>query len=215
MQNDVIIMNVRSLVRFNVRFNVRSTVRPNVRVYNWNFQPFLSSCEIEIIHRSFTEASQKLQRSFREFPDHCSLKAIVYRIVFLSKLESFTGADMLRRFRWTCPVCGQITLAFRWRPWVNSRDTTGLSVASAIKSSRMVHRTKKRICVKFAWCKYVANMKFAKLCNQCKGGNGRICTKTGKFGHCHLCTGCKAFQILYLQHICTRQIWSKFNIIDR
>ena len=33
---------------------------------------------------------------------------------------------------------GNITLAFRWRPWVNSRDTTGLSVASAIKSSRMM-----------------------------------------------------------------------------
>ena len=32
----------------------------------------------------------------------------------------------------------KITLAFRWRPWVNSRDTTGLSVASAIKSSRMM-----------------------------------------------------------------------------
>ena len=42
------------------------------------------------------------------------------------------------------------------------------------------HRTKKRICIKFALCKYVENMKFAKLCNQCKGGNGRICTKTGK-----------------------------------
>ena len=56
-----------------------------------------------------------------------------------------------------------------------------------------------------------ANMKFAKLCNQCKGGNGRIYTKTGKFGHCHLCTGCKALQISYLQHICTRQIWGKFN----
>ena len=35
----------------------------------------------------------------------------------------------------------------------------------------------KRICIKFALCKYVANMKFAKLCNQRKGGNGRICTK--------------------------------------
>ena len=69
----------------------------------------------------------------------------------------------------------------------------------------------KRICIKFSWCKYVANMKFAKLCSQCKGGNGRICTKTGKFGHCHLCTGCKALQISYLQHICTRQIWGKFN----
>ena len=59
------------------------------------------------LHRSFTEASQKLHRSFTEFPDHCSLKAIVYRIVFLSKLESFTGADMQRRFRRTCPVCGR------------------------------------------------------------------------------------------------------------
>ena len=70
----------------------------------------------------------------------------------------------------------------------------------------VIHRTKKRICIKFALCKYVANMKFAKLCNQCKGGNRRICTKTGKFGDCHLCTGCKALQISYLQHICTRQI---------
>ena len=73
------------------------------------------------------------------------------------------------------------------------------------------HRTKKRICIKFAWCKYDANMKFAKLCNLCKGGNGRICTKTGKFGHCHICNGCKALQISYLQHICSRQIWGKFN----
>ena len=32
----------------------------------------------------------------------------------------------------------KITLAFRWRPCVNNRDTTGLSVASAIKSSRMM-----------------------------------------------------------------------------
>ena len=63
------------------------------------------------LDRSLAEASaepsQKLDRSFREFPDHCSLKAIVYRIVFLSKLESFTGADMQRRFRRTCPVCGR------------------------------------------------------------------------------------------------------------
>ena len=58
------------------------------------------------LNRSFTEASQKLHRSFREFPHHCSLKAIVYRIVFLSKLE-FTGAAMQRRFRRTFPVCGR------------------------------------------------------------------------------------------------------------
>ena len=32
----------------------------------------------------------------------------------------------------------KITLAFRWRPCVNNRDTTGLSVASAIKSFRMM-----------------------------------------------------------------------------
>ena len=32
----------------------------------------------------------------------------------------------------------KITLAFRWRPWANNRDTTGLSVASAIKSSKMM-----------------------------------------------------------------------------
>ena len=68
------------------------------------------------------------------------------------------------------------------------------------------HWMKNRICPKFAWCKYVANMKFAKLCNQCKGGNGRICAKTGKFGHRHTCTVCKAVQSSYLQHICTRQI---------
>ena len=59
------------------------------------------------LDRSLTEAWQKLDRSFREFPDHCSLKAIVYRIVFLSELESFTGAAMQRRFRRTCPVCGR------------------------------------------------------------------------------------------------------------
>ena len=59
------------------------------------------------LHTSFTETSQKFRRSVREFPDHCSLKATVYRIVFLSKLESFTGADMQRRFRRTCPVCGR------------------------------------------------------------------------------------------------------------
>ena len=32
----------------------------------------------------------------------------------------------------------RITLAFRWRLWVNNRDTTAVSVASAIKSSRMM-----------------------------------------------------------------------------
>ena len=53
-------------------------------------------------------------------------------------------------------------------------------------------------------------MKFAKLCNQCKGGDGRIRTKTSKFGHHHTCTGCKALQSSYLQHICTRQISCKF-----
>ena len=84
-------------------------------------------------------------------------------------------------------------------------------VTKTAAKTLMHHRTKKRICTKFARCKYIANMKFAKHCNQCKGGNGRICTKTGKFGHCHLCTGCKALQISYLQHICTRQIWGKFN----
>ena len=31
-----------------------------------------------------------------------------------------------------------IALAFWWRPWVNNRDTTWLSVASAIKSFRMI-----------------------------------------------------------------------------
>ena len=61
-------------------------------------------------HRSLAEAWQKIDRSLwklREFPDHCSLKAIVYRIVFLSKLESFTGAAMQRWFRRTCRVCGR------------------------------------------------------------------------------------------------------------
>ena len=76
------------------------------------------------------------------------------------------------------------------------------------------HWMKNWICPKFAWCKYVANMKFAKLCNQCKGGNGRICTRTGKFSHCHTCTVCKASQSSYLQHICTRQIWCKFVFLS-
>ena len=84
-------INVRSPVRFNVRSNVRSNVRPNE----------------EEMKRALYCLTQKLHRSFREFPDHCFLKAIVYRIVFLSKLESFTGADMQRRFRRTCPVCGR------------------------------------------------------------------------------------------------------------
>ena len=58
-------------------------------------------------------------------------------------------------------------------------------------------------------------MKFAKLCHQCKGGYGRVCTKTSKFGHHHPCTGCKALQSSYLQHICTRQIWSKCKFVFR
>ena len=65
------------------------------------------------------------------------------------------------------------------------------------------HWTKNRICPKFAWCKYVANMKFAKLCNQCKGGDGRIRTKASKFGHHHTSTGCKA-------HICNIFAQGKF-----
>ena len=71
--------------------------------------------------------------------------------------------------------------------------------------------TKKRICIKFALCKYVASMSFAQLCTQCKCGDGRICPFLCEFGHRHLCTGCKALRISYLQHICTRQIWSKFD----
>ena len=70
---------------------------------------------------------------------------------------------------------------------------------------------KKRICIKFALCKYVARMSFAQLCTQCKCGDDRICPFLCKFGHCHLCTGCKALRISYLQHICTRQIWGKFD----
>ena len=65
------------------------------------------------------------------------------------------------------------------------------------------HWTKNRICPKFAWCKYVANMKFAKLCNQCKGGDGRIRTKASKFGRHHTCTGCKA-------HLCNVFAQGKF-----
>ena len=38
----------------------------------------------------------------------------------------------------------------------------------------------------------VANMKFANLCIQYKGGDGQSCTKKSKFSHHHLCTGCKA-----------------------
>ena len=74
----------------------------------------------------------------------------------------------------------------------------------------IMHRTKKRICIKFALCKYVASMSFAQLCTQCKCGDGRICPFLCKFGHRHLCTGCKGLRI-YLQHICTRQIWGKFD----
>ena len=73
-----------------------------------------------------------------------------------------------------------------------------------------IHWTKNRICFKFAWCKYVANMKFAQLCNQCKGGDERICTKTSKFGHHHTCTGCKGLQSTYLQHICNKFAQGKF-----
>ena len=61
-----------------------------------------------------------------------------------------------------------------------------------------------QICLVQVCCKY-------ELCTQCKCGDGRICPFLCKFGHCHLCTGCKALQISYLQHICTRQIWGKFD----
>ena len=93
------------------------------------------------------------------------------------------------------------------------------------------HRMKKQICIKFALRKYVASMSFAQLCTQCKCGDsricpflckfghrhlctgceGRICPFLCKFGHRHLCTGCKALRISYLHHICTRQIWGKFD----
>ena len=46
-------------------------------------------------------------------------------------------------------------------------------------------------------------MKLSKLCNQCKGGDGRIRTKASKFGHHHTCTGCKA-------HICNIFAQGKF-----
>ena len=42
-------------------------------------------------YRSLSEAWQKFDRSFREFRDNCALKATICRIVFLSKLESFSG----------------------------------------------------------------------------------------------------------------------------
>ena len=71
-----------------------------------------------------------------------------------------------------------------------------------------LHRTKKRICIKFALCKYVASMSFAQLCTHCMCGDGRNCPFLCKFGHRHLCTDCKALRIAYLQHICTRQIWA-------
>ena len=74
-----------------------------------------------------------------------------------------------------------------------------------------MHRTKKRISIKFALCKYVASMSFAQLCTQCKCGDGRIYPFLCEFGHRHLCTGCKALRISYLQHICSRQIWGKFD----
>ena len=45
--------------------------------------------------------------SFSIDADNCSLKATIYKTVFLSKLESFGGAVMRRRFRRNCSVCGQ------------------------------------------------------------------------------------------------------------
>ena len=77
-----------------------------------------------------------------------------------------------------------------------------------------IHWMKKGICPKFARCKSVANMKFAKLCIECKVGDGRIRTKTSKFGHCHVCTKCKVLQSSYLQHICMRQILCKFVFLS-
>ena len=44
-------------------------------------------------------------------------------------------------------------------------------------NSIIITGRKKRICIKFVLCKYVANMKFAKLCNQCKGGNRKFAQK--------------------------------------
>ena len=45
----------------------------------------------------YTKTRQKLDRSFREFPDHCSLKAIVYiEHTVQSKLESYVGEAVQR-----------------------------------------------------------------------------------------------------------------------
>ena len=58
---------------------------------------------------------------------------------------------------------------------------------------------------------YVANVNFTKLCTQCKCGDGSICLFLCKFGHRHLCIGCRPLWISYLQWICTRQVQDKFN----
>ena len=54
------------------------------------------------------------------------------------------------------------------------------------------HRKKKRICVKFALCKYVANMNFTKLYTQCKCGNGKFAIATfalvAKLCKFHICS---------------------------
>ena len=52
-----------------------------------------------------------------------------------------------------------------------------------------------------------ANMCFAKLCTQCKCGNGRICSFLCEFGHHHPCTGCKLCEF----HICNMFAPGKFG----
>ena len=84
-------------------------------------------------------------------------------------------------------------------------NTSHLSLGSPI------HRTKKQICIKFALCKYVASMQLCTALHTVQVWRWPNLPVLCKFGHCHLCTGCKALQISYLQHICTRQIWGKFD----
>lgn len=63
-----------------------------------------------------------------------------------------------------------------WKRYVRKKDKSGQNVCTTIVCLlNLTILTKNRICSKFFRCKSAANMKFAKLCNQCKGGDGRIC----------------------------------------
>ena len=95
------------------------------------------------------------------------------------------------------------------------KTQTTLYLLSFVESPRKFIRTKKRICIKFALCKYVANMSFAPSASVVMAEFARFCANSAIATFALvaklLCTGCKALRISYLQHICTRQIWDKFD----